>query len=214
VETVYTLHSRLPRGEVDHPFPEHLEAQPGLLELLAARQFRYLRKDEEQVSLPGRVAEGLSDPPSSLQLHLKVVLQTAKAEDWPCTASAAYLRENKQFKLQTPVSHEWRLLFKTRKKWRSCFKTWFTTENHAAELWQTTSAAARRELRLPRLLTSLSEAHFKPPRHTAYNGSTDGGKCIALHLWGSQPIQGTLPQGHLQFCSLLWHCRMQEKGNS
>ena len=106
METVYTLHSRLPRGEVDHPCLEHPEAQPGLLELLAARQFRYLTADEEQVSPPGEAAEGLLDPLSSLQLHLKVALQIMKAEDWPCTVSAAYLRENKQFKLQAPVSRK------------------------------------------------------------------------------------------------------------
>lgn len=104
METVYTLRSHLPREEVDHPFPEHPEAQPGLLELLVASQFHYLREDEEQVSPPGGAAEGLSDPLSSLQLHLKVVLQIMRAEDWPCTLSAAYLRENKQFKLQAPVS--------------------------------------------------------------------------------------------------------------
>lgn len=106
METVYTLHSHRPRGEVDHPFPEHPEAQPGLLGLLAARQFHCLAEDEEQASPPGVAVEGLSDPPSSLQLHLKVVLQIMKAEDWPCTVSAAYLRENKQFKLQAPVSHK------------------------------------------------------------------------------------------------------------
>lgn len=133
METVYTLHSHLPRGEVDHPFPEHPEAPPGLLELLAARQFHHPTGAEEQVSPPGGAAEGLSDPPSSLQLHSKVVLQVMKAEGWPCTVSAAYLRENKEFKLQAAVSHS-EGSYSDKENWRGCFKTWFTKESHTAEL--------------------------------------------------------------------------------
>lgn len=104
METVYTLHSRLPRGEVDHPFLEHPGAQPGFLELLMARQFHYLKEVGEQVFPPAGPGGGLLDPLSSLGLHWKVVLQIMKAEDWPCTVSAAYLRENKHFKLQDPMT--------------------------------------------------------------------------------------------------------------